>query len=47
MHKSGERLVEKDEVREGADSESNQGGSPWKMYYTGLDVNKKKISYFA
>ena len=40
-------MLQKAELSGQADSENNLGGSSETMYYIGLDVHKKTISYFA
>src|SRR5438132_14087550 len=41
----GAHGVEKAELNETVDSDNNHGGSQGHMYYIGLDVHKKTISY--
>jgi transposase len=45
VERGGARGVQKAELNGDVDSENNQGGSSTDMYYIGLDVHKKTISY--
>ncbi len=40
-------MLQKAELSREADSESNLGGSSETMYYIGLDVHKRTISYWV
>ena len=45
LSRGGARGVRKAELNGDVDSENNHGGSSKPMYYIGLDVHKKTISY--
>jgi transposase len=45
VERGGARGVQKAELNGDVDSENNHGGSSTDMYYIGLDVHKKTISY--